>query len=181
MKQRLTRIATRTGDDGTTGIAGGRRLPKDDARIAAIGEVDELNCHLGAVLAHPLSDAVRACLLDVQQDLFDLGAELASPGKAIVDAARVAALDERLAGFNVNLPPLREFLLPGGDPAAAAAHIARAVCRRAERRVVGLAHQSEVNPEAIRYLNRLSDLLFVVARVVAHAAGVAERCWRGPA
>lgn len=178
MAKRLTRIATRTGDDGTTGIAGGSRLPKDDARIEALGAVDELNCHLGVVLAHPLPEAVRACLLEIQQDLFDLGGELASPGgRLLVDAGRVARLEGYLAKFNAGLPPLAEFLLPGGN--AAVAHVARAVCRRTERRVVALARTATVNPEAIRYLNRLSDLLFVAARVIAREGGMEERCWRG--
>ena len=167
MGHRLSKIYTRTGDGGTTGLAGGARVDKDSARVHAMGEVDELNCCIGAVLVHPVGDAVRACLVDVQHALFDLGGELAMPGAALMDDACVAGLERRLDGLNRDLPPLREFILPGGGPAAVACHAARAVCRRAERRLVETARTEEVNEASRRYLNRLSDLLFVLARVLA--------------
>lgn len=178
MGNRLTRIYTRTGDQGTTGLGGGRRVSKDDARVEAMGAVDELNSLLATVLAHPLPDPVRAALAQIQNDLFDLGGELCLPDRPVISAAQVMQLEQTLDQFNDDLPPLAEFILPGGGPAGAACQVARAVCRRAERRVVTLAHSAPVRPEALSYLNRLSDLLFVMARVIARAEGRPEIYWR---
>jgi cob(I)alamin adenosyltransferase len=171
MPNRLTRIYTRTGDDGTTGLAGGMRVPKDSARIEAIGTLDELNSHIGVVLTHPLPEEVRLCLTQVQNDLFDLGGELSVPERQALDGTYVKRLEGQLDGFNANLPPLREFILPGGSPAAAACHVARSVCRRAERGLVRFARDEALNPQVMAYVNRLSDLLFVLARVLARAQG----------
>ncbi len=168
---RLTRIYTRTGDDGSTALADGTRVPKDGPRMEAMGTLDELNSLIGVVLAGPLPDAVRACLAEIQNDLFDLGGELCVPGREAVQAAYVERLERRLDGFNAGLPPLKEFILPGGSPAAAACHVARSVCRRAERRLVTLARDGALNPQVLAYVNRLSDLLFVVARVLAREHG----------
>lgn len=167
MGHRLSRIYTRTGDDGSTGLADGSRVDKDSARVEAMGAVDELNCLVGAVLIHPLPDAVDALLTDVQHALFDIGGEMAIPGASTVSEAYVVALERSLDHLNADLPMLKEFILPGGGPAAVAAHVARAVCRRAERRLRTLARVEVVNPHSQRYLNRLSDLLFVLARVLA--------------
>ena len=169
MGHRLSRIYTRTGDAGTTGLADGSRVEKDGARVTAMGDVDELNSQLGVVLAEPLPDAVRECLVDVQHALFDIGGEMAIPGANTVDDSYVAGVERVLDALNEELPPLKEFILPGGGRAAAAVHVARAVCRRAERRLVALSREEAVNDASRRYLNRLSDLLFVVARVLARA------------
>lgn len=168
---RLTRIYTRTGDDGGTHLAEGTRVPKDSARIEAIGALDELNSQLGVVLTHALPEAVQQCLAQVQNDLFDLGGELSMPGRVAVDAHYVARLERQLDAFNAPLPPLREFILPGGSPAAAACHVARSVCRRAERRLVSCARSDDINPQVLAYINRLSDLLFVLARTLAREQG----------
>jgi cob(I)alamin adenosyltransferase len=180
MGKRLSKIYTRTGDDGSTGLGDGTRVPKDDARVEAYGTVDELNSQLGVLLAGALPDAVRPVLVRVQHELFDLGSELCMPGYVAIDDAMVTALEQDLDRFNAALPALEEFILPGGSPAAAAAHVARAVCRRAERRTATLARGSSVAAPVGRYLNRLSDLLFVLARVLARAAGGAEVYWRSP-
>ncbi|MCA9738815.1 MAG: cob(I)yrinic acid a,c-diamide adenosyltransferase [Gemmatimonadetes bacterium] len=164
MGHRLSRIYTRTGDAGTTGLADGSRIDKDAPRVTAMGDVDELNSQLGVVLAQPLPDAVRECLVDVQHALFDIGGELAIPGAVTIDDACVASVENALDTFNATLPPLKEFILPGGGAAAAHAHVARSVCRRAERRLVSLSRVESVNEASRRYLNRLSDLLFVLAR-----------------
>jgi cob(I)alamin adenosyltransferase len=179
MGNRLTRIYTRTGDRGTTGLADGSRVAKDTPRIEAIGAVDELNSALGVLLAEKFSDEVRACLTDVQHDLFDLGGELSKPGHAIMTEAQVTRLERLLDRFNADLPPLKDFVLPGGSRAAALAHLARAVCRRAERRVVAMSHKEEDTPPfAVRYLNRLSDLLFVLARVLNRHARRDDVLWQ---
>ncbi|MGI9336226.1 MAG: cob(I)yrinic acid a,c-diamide adenosyltransferase [Gammaproteobacteria bacterium] len=167
MGNRLSKIYTRTGDAGTTGLADGNRVDKDCARVEAMGAVDELNSLLGAVLVHPIPQDARACLEDAQHALFDIGGELAIPGANSVSAGYVSKLEATLDGLNADLPPLKEFILPGGGPAAVAAHVARSVCRRAERRLVTLGREEPVNDESRRYLNRLSDLLFVLARVLA--------------
>ena len=177
MGHRLSRITTRTGDRGETGLGDGTRVPKDHARIEALGAVDELSSHLGVLLAEPLPDDVRAELLAVQHDLFDIGGELSIPGHALLDAKRVGALERALERWNAELPPLREFILPGGSRAAALAHVARAVCRRAERRVVRLQREATVTEAVARYLNRLSDLLFVLARTLNRATGVPDVLW----
>lgn len=178
MGNRLSKIYTRTGDDGTTGLGDGSRIEKDHPRVEAYGTVDELNSTLGMVLSYPLPDPVHACLVAVQHDLFDLGGELCIPGHRAITADATQRLETQLDAFNAALPPLKEFILPGGSPAAAACHIARAVCRRAERRVITLMHGEHVNHDALTYLNRLSDLLFVVARVVARLEGGQEVLWK---
>ena len=178
MGNRLSKIYTRTGDDGTTGLGDGSRVSKDSARVAAYGTVDEANSALGVVLAHELPERVREVFTTVQHELFDLGGELCIPGSAAIHDSHVDALERALDGFNEDLPPLKDFILPGGGPAAAACHLARTICRRAEREVVTLSHHDAVRPETIRYLNRLSDLLFVVARVLARASGHGEVLWR---
>jgi len=177
MANRLSVIATRTGDDGTTGLGDGSRTGKDSARIAAMGEVDELNSAVGLLRAEALPDEVSADLLAVQHDLFDLGAELCIPGHTALDDAQVARLDARLAHYNAALPPLREFILPGGSRPASLAHLARTVARRAERAVVALARHEPVPPASRQYLNRLSDLLFVLARHLNRAAGQPDVYW----
>lgn len=179
MGKRLSKIYTRTGDDGSTGLGDGRRVAKDDPRVEAYGSVDELNSAIGVVLARPgLPAAVRDCLTAVQHRLFDLGGELCLPGHQAIDEAAVTALEQALDGFNRDLPPLQEFILPGGSDAAAACQLARAICRRAERRTWRLARDEPVNEAALKFLNRLSDLLFVVARVLNREAGVAEPFWQ---
>ena len=180
MANRLTRIYTRSGDDGSTALGDGKRTDKDSARVEAYGTVDELNSTLGLVIAECSSDSsVSACLLQVQQELFDLGGELCIPGSVRVSSDMVTWLENSLDQFNEALPPLQDFSLPGGGRASSACHQARAVCRRAERRVWELSRSEEINHETPRYLNRLSDLLFVVARVLAREAGEPETLWTG--
>ena len=169
MANRLTQIATRTGDDGTTGLGDGTRVGKDTLRIAALGDVDELNSQLGVLLAEPLPGDVRKLLVVVQHELFNLGGELSIPGYELLKVAAVARLDTALAHFNKTLPRLKEFILPAGTRSAALAHVGRTVARRAERSVVALAAAEPVRAEARQYLNRLSDLLFVLARVLNRA------------
>ncbi|MEX0900653.1 MAG: cob(I)yrinic acid a,c-diamide adenosyltransferase [Gammaproteobacteria bacterium] len=180
MGNRLSKIYTRTGDDGTTGLGDGGRVDKDSVRVEAYGTVDELNSIIGMILAEPaVSDRVRTELEAVQHDLFDVGGELCMPGMRLVDAARVTRLEEALDALNADLPALKEFILPGGGRAAAACHLARTVCRRAERRIVTLSRDATLNPELVRYVNRLSDLLFVVARVLSRDELGSEVLWRG--
>ncbi|MDQ6681140.1 MAG: cob(I)yrinic acid a,c-diamide adenosyltransferase [Pseudomonadota bacterium] len=169
MAHRLSQIATRTGDDGTTGLGDGSRVPKDHLRVHALGEVDELNSNLGVLLAEPLPDDVRELLVVVQHELFNLGGELSIPGFELLKADAVLRLDEALAHYNAALPRLKEFILPAGTRSAAQAHVGRTVARRAERAVVTLAGVEPVRAEPRQYLNRLSDLLFVVARVLNRA------------
>jgi cob(I)alamin adenosyltransferase len=178
MANRLTRIYTRTGDAGTTGLADGSRVPKHASRIEAIGAVDELNSSIGLLLAEKLPDDARACLENIQHDLFDLGGELSVPGHAILNEAYSLRLEKKLDAFNAGLPPLKEFILPGGSRAAALAHVARTVCRRAERAVVALSNTEHISPPLLQYLNRLSDLLFVLARVLNRAAGRGDIYWQ---
>lgn len=178
MGNRLSKIYTRTGDAGTTGLGDGTRVPKQSPRIEAIGAVDELNSHVGVLLAEPLDDDVRALLTAIQHDLFDLGGELSIPGYTAIRDEHVTQLESALDRHNDDLPPLKEFILPGGSRAAALCHVARAVCRRAERRVVALSQAETVSPLCQRYLNRLSDLLFVLCRVCNRRAGVADVYWR---
>jgi len=180
MGKRLSKIYTRTGDDGSTGLGDGTRVPKDDARVEAYGTVDELNSVLGLLLAGALPEPARVVLTRIQHELFDLGSELCIPGYRAVDDAMIETLERELDDFNAALPALEEFILPGGSPAAATCHVARTVCRRAERRVTTLARMSTVNPSVGRYLNRLSDLLFVIARVLARTDGGQEVYWRSP-
>jgi cob(I)alamin adenosyltransferase len=177
MARRLTRISTRTGDDGTTGLADGARVPKDDARLEAIGAVDELNSAVGLLLAEDLVPSMRATLAPIQHDLLDIGGELALPGHALLDQGHLERLDRELEALNSKLPPLADFVLPGGTRAAAAAHLARTVCRRAERRLVTLDRRDAVAPLLLKYLNRLSDLLFVAARALNLEEGRPEGVW----
>ena len=180
MANRLTRIYTRSGDDGTTALGDGQRTLKDSERVEAYGTVDELNSTLGMVIAACSSDsAVPPCLLQVQQDLFDLGGELCIPGSVRVSPEMVTRLERTLDEFNEDLPPLKDFILPGGGRASSACHQARAVCRRAERRVWELSRSDQINSETPRYLNRLSDLLFVLSRVLAREVGEPETLWKG--
>jgi cob(I)alamin adenosyltransferase len=181
MGNRLSKIYTRTGDDGTTGLGDGQRVSKSDPRVEAYGTVDELNSALGVVLAVPgLPGAVSHCLIESQHELFDLGGELCIPGHRVIEARHVERLERELDAFNDPLPPLKDFILPGGGPAAAACHLARTIARRAERRTWALAETASdaVNAESLRYLNRLSDLLFVVARVLARHEQGSEVLWR---
>src|SRR5271155_2639069 len=179
MGNRLSKIYTRTGDDGSTGLGDGSRGPKEDLRVEAYGTVDEANSAIGVVLSvATLPPPVAHCLTEVQHDLFDLGGELCIPGHRMITSAHVERLETELDGFNDALPPLKEFILPGGGAAAAACHVARTVSRRAERRAWSLARLEEVAPDALKYLNRLSDLLFVLARVLAREAHGSEVLWR---
>jgi cob(I)alamin adenosyltransferase len=179
MGHRLSKIYTRTGDDGTTGLGDGSRVPKTHARIEAYGTVDEANSAIGVILAVPnLPAAVNEALTQIQHELFDLGGELAVPGYRAIQDSHIDQLEQCLDRFNEPLPPLKEFILPGGGPAAAACHVARAITRRAERNAWALAQSEEVAPQVTRYLNRLSDLLFVVARVLARHENGQEVLWK---
>ncbi|MEE8238424.1 MAG: cob(I)yrinic acid a,c-diamide adenosyltransferase [Gammaproteobacteria bacterium] len=179
MADRLTKIYTRSGDAGLTGLANGERVPKSDARIEAFGTVDETNSAIGLVLSDTgLPTAVADSLSRIQDELFDVGAELALPGYTTIGPEYVLRLESELDELNSALPPLKEFILPGGGPAAAACHLARAICRRAERRAWTFSEAADVNPELLKYLNRLSDLLFVIARVLARQDGSTEVLWR---
>jgi len=177
MGNRLSKIYTRTGDKGTTGLGDGSRVDKDSLRVETFGTVDELNSLIGLVLTTDLDDSVRDCLTRTQHELFDLGGELCMPGYSLVPDGCVDQLEADLDGFNDDLPPLKDFILPGGSEAAARCHLARTVCRRAERLVVSLAKVEDINEVSLRYLNRLSDLLFVIARVLARANGGKEVLW----
>ena len=177
MGHRLSKIYTRTGDDGTTGLGDGSRTEKDSLRVEAFGTVDELNSAIGMVVAQCEDQAVTDCLLTVQHDLFDLGGELCIPGMTMINESQVARLERDLDAFNEHLKALKEFILPGGDLAAASCHLARTISRRAERRVISLSAQEPVSAVARQYLNRLSDLLFVVARRLAAASDSGEILW----
>jgi cob(I)alamin adenosyltransferase len=177
MGNRLSKIYTRTGDDGSTGLGDGSRVGKDSARVDAYGTVDEANSTIGLVLASEIPDGIRTLLTAVQHQLFDLGGELCIPGHAAIFDADIERLEHHLDAYNDDLPPLKEFILPGGGDAAARCHIARTVVRRAERETVTLSRTDAVRPEAVRYLNRLSDLLFVLARVLARSSGHGEVVW----
>jgi len=177
MGNRLSKIATRTGDDGTTGLGDGSRTGKDSVRINAIGEVDELNSHLGVLLCENLPEEMRKELMTIQHDLFDTGGELCIPGYTLITEAQVAQLDVLLEKYNADLPPLKDFILPGGSRAAAIAHVCRTVCRRAERAIVTLGTTDIINDTPRQYMNRLSDLLFVLARVLNRYAGGSDVLW----
>jgi cob(I)alamin adenosyltransferase len=177
MGNRLSKIYTRTGDDGSTGLGDGARVSKDSARVCAYGTVDEANSAIGVVLACAIPDDVRDVLISVQHQMFDLGGELCIPGHSAIFDADIDRLEKHLDHFNADLPPLKDFILPGGGPAAAHCHLARTIARRAEREVVTLSHHDSVRPEAVRFLNRLSDLLFVLARVLSRASGHGEMLW----
>jgi cob(I)alamin adenosyltransferase len=178
MGHRLSKITTRTGDSGETGLGDGSRTGKDSARIAVLGEVDELNSSLGVLLAEPLPDKVREALESIQHDLFDLGGEVCIPGRTAVADSQVKRLEALLEEFNRDLPPLKEFILPGGTRAASLAHLARTVCRRAERSLVALSRGEKTGDVSRVYLNRLSDLLFVLGRVLNRSSGRGDVLWR---
>lgn len=181
MGKRLSKIYTRTGDTGSTGLGDGSRVDKDSDRITAIGNIDELNSIIGIVLSHDMASALRASLVECQHNLFDLGGELCIPGHQLISASHVTRLENDLETFNAELPALKEFILPGGTPAAAHCHHARTVCRRAERSVISLNRQQALSPDLLAYVNRLSDLLFVIARHLARADGHQEVLWQNPA
>lgn len=178
MGNRLSKIYTRTGDDGTTGLGDGSRTDKDGARVSAYGTTDELNCIVGMVLALPIPEPVGRVLHEVQHHLFDLGGELCIPGHQAIDQSHIDWLENSLDHFNESLPPLKDFILPGGSQAAASCHLARTVCRRAERLVVLLQREETVPPFSMKYLNRLSDLMFVLARVISRHEGGSEVLWQ---
>jgi cob(I)alamin adenosyltransferase len=178
MGHRLSKIYTRTGDDGTTGLGDGRRVRKDDLRIETIGELDELNSVLGVLLSETLPRELQTALTDVQHDLFDIGGELSVPGRNVTTESRVDFLEQLLDRLNADLPPLKEFILPGGNHAAALCQLARTVCRRVERRLVGLGKTEPVSPISLKYLNRLSDMLFVAARALNRLSGRADVLWQ---
>lgn len=178
MGNRLSKIATRTGDAGTTGLGDGSRTDKDSVRIIAIGEVDELNSHLGLLLCEDMPAELREELVTIQHDLFDLGGELCIPGFQMIKEAHVERLDELLAKYNATLPPLTEFILPAGSRAAAQAHVCRTVCRRAERSIVTLGKAETIHEHPRQYVNRLSDLLFVLSRVLNRHAGGSDVLWQ---
>ena len=178
MGHRLSKIVTRTGDAGTTGLGDGSRTGKDSARIDAIGEIDELNSSIGVLRAEGLPVDIDQCLSEVQHDLFDLGGELSVPGYSAVTDEHVARLEAAVDRFNEGLPPLKEFILPGGKRSAALAHVSRTVCRRAERALVALGAAEPISEVSRRYLNRLSDLLFVLARVLNRVDGGSDVLWQ---
>ena len=179
MGNRLSKIYTRTGDDGTTGLGDGKRVRKDGARVEAYGTVDEANSAIGVILAQSsLSDRIRQCLIEVQHDLFELGGELCIPGHEAIQQSFIDRVEHDLDEFNADLPPLKDFILPGGGPATAACHMARTIVRRAERRTITLQVNEDVRSEVLRYLNRLSDLLFVIARQLARAENGEEVLWK---
>lgn len=177
MGHRLSKIYTRTGDAGTTGLGDGSRVAKISPRMRAIGEVDELNCNLGLLLSEQLRVGLHELFIDIQHDLFDLGGELSIPGSTFIHEAAVTKLEQAIDLYNEELPPLKEFLLPGGSRAAAICHLARAVCRRTERAVLEVAASETVNLQTSTFLNRLSDLLFVASRVIARDSGAGEVMW----
>ena len=177
MGNRLSKIYTRTGDNGSTGLGDGSRVDKDSLRIEAMGTVDELNCSIGTLLCHNLPESTQSALTNIQHSLFDIGGEICIPGSTVITPDRVGRLEQLLDILNKDLSPLKEFILPGGSPAAAACHQARAVCRRAERRTCSLAKVEDINPVSLKYLNRLSDLLFVMARYINKTADIADVLW----
>lgn len=178
MSNRLSKIVTRTGDDGTTGLADGTRRLKSDLRIQSLGEIDELNSIIGLILTNEEHQQIHDLLIQIQHDLFDLGAELSQPGKNYLGEAYNTFLDQHIELFNAELPPLREFILPGGSASNSYIHLARCVSRRAERSLVELHHKEKINPASLQYLNRLSDLLFILARYNAKRSGQAEHYWQ---
>jgi len=178
MGHRLSKITTRTGDGGETGLGDGSRVRKDSPRIVALGEIDELNSAIGVLAAEPLSDRIRGILESIQHDLFDLGGDVSIPGRATMTEGQVQRLETLLDGFNSALPPLKEFILPGGTRAAGLAHLSRTVCRRAERSIVALSSSEKVADPARVYLNRLSDLFFVLGRVLNREGGRGDVLWQ---
>jgi len=178
MANRLSKIYTRTGDSGTTGLGDGSRVNKDSLRVDTMGDVDELNAVIGILLTEQLDSQVADVLTRIQHDLFDLGGEICIPGHAMVKAERIVALENTLDAWNDQLGPLKEFILPGGTRAAAYCHLARTVCRRAERQLTRLNREETVTPVSLQYLNRLSDLLFVLCRILNKQAGVPDVLWK---
>lgn len=178
MGHRLSKIYTRTGDKGTTGLGDGTRVEKDHIRVEAFGTVDELNSAIGLIRAEPLPAGMDELLSEIQHRLFDLGGELSIPGYTVIEQGDVELLEQRLDGYNEPLPMLKEFILPAGGRATAHCHLARTICRRAERRVYTLSKSETVNPASVAYLNRLSDLLFVAARVLARFENGTEVLWQ---
>lgn len=178
MGNRLSKIATRTGDDGSTGLGDGSRTGKDSARVHAMGDVDELNSHLGLLLCEPMAEPLREALVTIQHDLFDLGGEICIPGYQLIQESHVLRLDRLLEDYNADLPALSEFILPAGSRGAAQAHVCRTVCRRAERSLVALGKLETLHPHPQQYLNRLSDLLFVLARVLNRFGGAGDVLWQ---
>lgn len=178
MANRLSKIYTRTGDTGTTGLGDGTRVAKDSLRIAAMGDVDELNSIIGLILTESMSTKIHDCLTRIQHDLFDIGGEICMPGHAMIKAERVTALETQLDAWNDTLTPLKEFILPGGSRAAAYCHLARTVCRRAERQMTTLNNQEKMTEVSLQYINRLSDLLFVLCRILNKEAGLPDVLWQ---
>lgn len=178
MGNRLSKIYTRTGDGGTTGLGDGTRVAKDSLRVNAMGDVDELNAVIGLLLAEPVADSIRSCLTVVQHDLFNLGGEICMPDYALIKAERITALENQLDTYNETLTPLKEFILPGGSRASAYCHLARTVCRRAERTMHTLNNAEKLTEASLQYINRLSDLLFVLCRILNQDAGVSDVLWK---
>lgn len=178
MANRLSKIYTRTGDAGTTGLADGTRVAKDSLRIAVMGDVDELNSIIGLMLTEPMSTKIRNCLTRIQHDLFDMGGEICMPGHAVIKAERVTDLETQLDAWNDTLSPLKEFILPGGSRAASYCHLARTVCRRAERQMSTLNNQEKMTEISLQYINRLSDFLFVLCRILNKEAGLPDVLWQ---
>ena len=177
MGKRLTRIYTRSGDDGSTGLTKGKRVDKDCDRIEVMGDIDELNSLLGVLIAGKPDEDITGYLLNIQHRLFDIGAELSMPGTSIIQSEYVIRLEELINTFNEDLKPLEEFVLPGGTMTGAVCHLARSVCRRTERHMVKLGRKEYLNPETLVYINRLSDLLFVFARVLTLQNNGKEVYW----
>jgi len=177
MGNRLSKIYTRTGDGGTTGLGDGTRVAKDSLRVNAMGDVDELNAVIGILLAEPVDNNIRTCLTAVQHDLFNLGGEICMPDYVLIKAERITALENQLDTFNDTLSPLKEFILPGGSRASAYCHLARTVCRRAERTMHTLNNAEKITEVSLQYINRLSDLLFVLCRILNQDAGVTDVLW----
>ena len=178
MGNRLTKIYTRTGDKGETGLGDGSRINKSDSRIKCLGQIDELNASIGIVLSFKLDNKVSIVLTQVQHSLFDIGGEICIPGRIVIEKSYVDKLENTLDGFNEKLQPLKDFILPGGGQAAAFCHQARTICRRAESELIGLAKTTEINPISLSYLNRLSDLLFVTARYINHLENQPDVLWQ---
>ncbi|MBL8523083.1 MAG: cob(I)yrinic acid a,c-diamide adenosyltransferase [Betaproteobacteria bacterium] len=178
MANRLTKITTRTGDNGTTGLGDGSRIDKSAPRVQVLGDIDELNSAIGLVVTEPLSDSARDTLMRIQNDLFDLGGEICIPGHIAIGESHVVGLDSKAVALNATLPSLKEFILPGGSRAAALCHVARTIARRAERSLVALHQQEPVSAFAMQYLNRLSDLLFILARTLNRESSVADVLWQ---
>jgi len=177
MGNRLSKIATRTGDNGTTGLGDGSRTDKDSLRVHAMGDVDELNSHIGVLMCEDLPATLKEELMSIQHDLFDMGGELCIPGYTLITDMQVTRLDALLEKYNADLPPLKDFILPGGSRAASIAHVCRTVCRRAERAIVSLGRTEKINDAPRQYMNRLSDLLFVLSRVLNQYAGGSDVLW----